>query len=253
VGESYIYTVTATDVDIGDVLTVTAPSLPTWLSLTDVNTRTARLSGTPAEDHLGDQSVSLLVRDTGDLTDTQPFTITVRRGTYPIYLPLVLRNYVTAPDLVVDDIVATSDAITVTISNQGDATITATVENEFWLDVYLNPSSAPTYNQTWAHLCDEGLIWGITQDALPLPPGDTLTLTTSRHEDGPYYRPNESEITWPLPAGTEVWAQVDSTNQDTDYGAVLENHEIIGAPYEEGGNVMGPVISTTGAVGQDTE
>ncbi len=253
VGETYVYTVTADDVDVGDVLTVTAPISPTWLSLTGVNTRTARLSGTPDEAHLGDQSVALLVRDTGALTDTQPFTITVRRGTYSIYLPLVLRNYVTAPDLVVDDIVATSDAITVTISNQGDATITATVENEFWLDVYLNPSSAPTYNQTWAHLCDEGLIWGITQDALPLTPGDTLTLTTSRYQDGPYYRPNESEITWPLPVGTEVWAQVDSTNQDTDYGAVLENHEIIGAPYEEGGNVMGPVTSTADAAGQETE
>jgi len=165
-----------------------------------------------------------------------------------LYLPMVMNNYAVAPDLVVDSIVATADTVTVTISNQGDAPITRTFANEFWVDVYIEPDPTPTrVNQTWAHLGSQGLVWGITQDALPLDPGETLVLTTSRDHDGAYFWPQESVITWPLPAGTEIWAQVDSTHEGMEYGAVLENHEIVGAPYGEGGNILGPVFSTGGS------
>jgi uncharacterized repeat protein (TIGR01451 family) len=167
-----------------------------------------------------------------------------------LYLPLVVRNYAVAPDLVVDSIVATADTVTVTISNQGDAPIARTFANEFWVDVYIEPDPTPTrVNQTWAHLGSQGLVWGITQDALPLDPGETLVLTTSRDRDGAYFWPQESVITWPLPAGTEIWAQVDSAHEETEYGGVLENHEIVGAPYAEGGNILGPVFSTGGSAG----
>ena len=248
VGEAYTYDIVADDVDIGDVLTITATTAPAWLSLTRTSTRTASLSGTPSEADLGDHLVELLVRDTGGLTDTQPFTITVVRGMYYIHLPLVQKNYAVAPDLVVDSLVATGDAVTVTISNQGAAPVTRTFENEFWVDVYIDPDPVPTrVNQTWAHLGSQGLLWGVTQDALPLDPGETLVLTTSRDSDGAYFWPQESVITWTLPAGTEVWAQVDSAHEETDHGAVLENHEIIGAPYAEGGNILGPALSTAGS------
>ncbi|HUW10313.1 MAG TPA: hypothetical protein VM537_11340, partial [Anaerolineae bacterium] len=36
---------------------------------------------------------------------------------------------------------------------------------------------------------------------------------------------------------------------ETEYGAVLENHEIVGAPYAEGGNILGPVFSTGSSAG----
>jgi hypothetical protein len=49
-----------------------------------------------------------------------------------------------------------------------------------------------------------------------------------------------------LPAGTVLYAQVDSFNPDTAYGAVLETHEIIGRPYN---NIGGPFLSTFGATG----
>jgi hypothetical protein len=39
------------------------------------------------------------------------------------------------------------------------------------------------------------------------------------------------EISWPLPAGTLMYAQVDSANVGTTYGAVLESHEITGGTY----------------------
>ena len=37
--------------------------------------------------------------------------------------------------------------------------------------------------------------------------------------------------TWPLAAGTAIYVQVDSANANTAYGAVLENHEILGESY----------------------
>jgi len=74
---TYSYVIVAEDVDAGDVLTITAPISPAWLSFTDNGAGTAKLEGTPTNADVGDHSVKLLVRDTDGLTDTQAFTITV--------------------------------------------------------------------------------------------------------------------------------------------------------------------------------
>ncbi|MBU0493555.1 MAG: DUF11 domain-containing protein [Chloroflexi bacterium] len=87
----YTYAVTADDPDLihGDALTITAPTLPVWLTLEDHGDGTATLSGTPTNADVGEHTVVLRVIDSGGLTDTQTFTITVWGR---IYLPLVLRN-----------------------------------------------------------------------------------------------------------------------------------------------------------------
>jgi hypothetical protein len=129
-----------------------------------------------------------------------------------------------APDLIVEQITATQNGIELVIKNQGEASVV----DEFWVDVYINPSPPPTSaNQVWRMLCSQGLVWGITESALPLYPNATLTLTL----DGPYYMPEYSQVAWPLPAGTMIYAQVDSANADTRYSGVLEIHEIWGWPY----------------------
>ncbi len=75
----YTYTVAATDPDLpyGDALTITAPTLPAWLTLTDHGDGTATLSGTPSNADVGAHPVVLRVTDSGGLTDTQSFTVTV--------------------------------------------------------------------------------------------------------------------------------------------------------------------------------
>ena len=73
----YTYNVTTTDPDSGDNLTITAPTKPTWLSLTDHGDGTAILSGTPGNSQVGDHFVELVVTDDGGLSDVQSFTITV--------------------------------------------------------------------------------------------------------------------------------------------------------------------------------
>ncbi len=75
----YTYAVTATDPDLayGDALTLTAPTRPAWLTLVDHGNGTATLSGTPSNADVGDHAVLLQVTDSGGLTDTQAFTVTV--------------------------------------------------------------------------------------------------------------------------------------------------------------------------------
>ena len=69
----YSYTATVTDPDVGDTLTLSAPTLPAWLSF---NTVTGVLSGTPLNGDVGANSVVLQVSD-GTVTVDQAFTITV--------------------------------------------------------------------------------------------------------------------------------------------------------------------------------
>jgi uncharacterized repeat protein (TIGR01451 family) len=154
-----------------------------------------------------------------------------------LYLPLVMRTYAAAPDLVVESLIVTADAVTVTIANEGDGPVVTDVGNEFWVDVYIDPDVPPQQNDTWQYVGDQGYAWGITQDALPMAPGARLVLTM----DSPYYRPDKSQITGTVPISTPVWAQVDSIHPDTTYGAVLEDHEISGLPYN---NILGPIMST---------
>ena len=72
-GAAYSYTAVATDVDDGDVLTFSAPALPSWLAF-DAGTRL--LSGTPLNENVGTHAVTLRVSD-GHVTVDQSFNIIV--------------------------------------------------------------------------------------------------------------------------------------------------------------------------------
>lgn len=72
---AYGYAITTDDPD-ADPVTITAPTLPAWLTLVDNGDGTGTLSGTPGQADVGDHAVELVVDD-GGLTDTQNFTITV--------------------------------------------------------------------------------------------------------------------------------------------------------------------------------
>jgi len=152
-----------------------------------------------------------------------------------IYLPLVMRKYVHAPDLVTR-ITPTGDNVQVVIKNQGNAPVT----DDFWVDLYVNPNPVPTaVNQIWNDLADEGVVWDIKVDLLP---GGTITLTIG-----------DTDTSWEhtgfsgsLAAGTWIYVQVDSANTLTDYGGVLEDHEIMGGTYN---NITGRKLSAPVDVG----
>ena len=153
---------------------------------------------------------------------------------FKVYLPLVAWNSVAAPDLVVGRVAVSGATAQVVIKNQGNAAVV----DEFWVDLYVNPNPVPTgVNQIWNDgRCTQGIVWGVTSSALPLKPGGTITLT---YGDA-YYQPTLSN--WgTIPVGTPIYAQADSANKNTTYGAVLETHEILGETYN---NILGLVPST---------
>ncbi|WP_434950134.1 Ig-like domain-containing protein [Shewanella sp. HL-SH4] len=73
-GSVYSYTFSATDVDPGDTLTLSALTLPSWLSF---NVTTGVLNGTATNEEVGTHAVTLRVADTAGLTADQSFSITV--------------------------------------------------------------------------------------------------------------------------------------------------------------------------------
>jgi len=165
-----------------------------------------------------------------DLNPANNTATDVTPGLFKMFLPVVMKNYADGPDLVVTQLLASSNAITVTIQNIG----TAATASSFWVDVYINPSTPPTQvNQLWSNLGTRGAAWGVTT---AIAVNGILTLTIG----GPYYSPANSNLGGPLTPGTPVYAQVDSFNSSTTYGAVLENHEMAGGAYN---NITGPTSS----------
>ncbi len=150
-----------------------------------------------------------------------------------IYLPVIIasgnvqESGGVAPDLIVESISVTGNTINAVIGNQGDIPIPA--DTPFWVDLYVNPNPAPTgVNQLWSDgRSTHGIVWGITTPALPLEPGETINLTLG----DAYNWPSLSNFSGTLPAGTVLYGQVDSANTNTNYGGVLEKHEIEGTAY----------------------
>jgi len=153
-----------------------------------------------------------------------------------VYLPLMLRQHSRAPDLVVTRITATTNNIQVVIANQGGTP----VSDAFWVDAYINPRRPPqAVNEIWSDLGEQGLVWGVTSTVQA---GQALTLTVG----DAYYWADYSQVSWPLPVTSQIYAQVDSAYIDTSYGSVLESHEITGGAYN---NISGPVGVGSGVTG----
>lgn len=77
----------------GDLLTITATTLPAWLALTDHGSGAVTLTGTPGALDVGDHPVSLVVTDAGGLSAAQEFTITVTAlPSYEVYLPMAIKD-----------------------------------------------------------------------------------------------------------------------------------------------------------------
>ncbi|HSD36510.1 MAG TPA: putative Ig domain-containing protein [Rhodocyclaceae bacterium] len=73
---AYTYSIVTSDADPGDVISISATTLPAWLTLIDHGDGTATLTGTPGNAEVGTHSVVLQVSD-GTSVTVQNFTITV--------------------------------------------------------------------------------------------------------------------------------------------------------------------------------
>ena len=210
-----------TDID-NDSLTITAVTQGSKGVVTHNGTT---VTYTPNANEAGSDTFTYTISDGNGGSDTA--TVTMQLGTYDIFLPMIVNNFVSAPDLVVTNINASSDLIEVTIENQGSQA----TSSGFWVDFYINPDPVPTHeNQLWSDVGTEGLVWGVN---VSIPAGGSLTLSYSTAPGAPnlYYSAENSDYSGILPIGTPVYAQADSAHLETTYGGVLETHEILGQPY----------------------
>jgi len=179
----------------------------------------------------------------GDTTTTVHFP-----GGFPgkchIYVPLVFRDYAPAldlPDLVVSEILVMPDKpvagqavdIVVTIENRG----TRAAGSCFWIDLYINPIRLPIeVNRGWFDAGSEGgLVWSLCG----LDAGESITLHLDDEHFWSEYSRFEGSFTEPVIQ--TLYAQVDSWNPGTDYGAEYES--------DEQNNVYGPYFVDVGGVG----
>lgn len=155
-------------------------------------------------------------------------------GVPPIYFPIVAIDAVFAPDLIVSMLDVTQNTVEIVITNAG----TTAVTDSFWVDLYIDPDVVPSQvNQIWEAVGEQGAVWGVEDNSLPLQVGESITLTLN----DTYYFPGLSQMPAIIPVGTPIYVQVDSANANTIYGAVLETHEIGMESYN---NIFGPVLVT---------
>ncbi|MCA9947669.1 MAG: tandem-95 repeat protein, partial [Anaerolineales bacterium] len=102
-----------TDID-NDSLTITAVTQGSKGTVTHNGTT---VTYTPNANEAGSDTFTYTISDGNGGSDTA--TVTMQLGTYDIFLPMIVNNFVSAPDLVVTNINASSDLIEVTIENQG--------------------------------------------------------------------------------------------------------------------------------------
>jgi hypothetical protein len=157
---AYAYTVTTADPDVGDMRTITATILPTWLTLAEGGNGTATLSGTPSSADVGTHAVELVVTDAAGATSVQSFPIIVTPS------GLNLPPQITTLSSSATNCGCTIQGATVTIhatfmdTNAGD-THTAMID---WGDGQTSPGTVNEGSGTVSaeHVYAEGGIYAIT-------------------------------------------------------------------------------------------
>ena len=141
---AYTYTITATDPDLGDSLSFTAPTLPSWLSF---NTSTRQLSGTPLNADVGTHNVVLRVTDQSATSVDQSFTITVSNTNDAPF-------FVSIPDTTALEDVLYSHTITANDPDVGDVLTYSAQQIPSWLSFNTSTrvlSGTPTNSDVGSH------------------------------------------------------------------------------------------------------
>ncbi len=131
-GMLYNYGVATSDPD-NDPVTITAPTIPAWLSFTDNGDGTGLLAGTPSSGDVGVHNVTLRVSDGSASTD-QNFTITVGNTA-----PKIGANGVNSLTDTGDGVLAEFENVSVNVTK-----LTVTFDQ----DVFNVPSGDPNYAES---------------------------------------------------------------------------------------------------------
>jgi len=214
--ESYAPNVTfvaaAPPPDVGDNVWLVGPLTPTADHTLVV---TVQVPITVAD---GTLLSNLVLMDSDETGPPVSDSVLTRVGDYLVYMPIVVKNYSPPPlaervNLVIQSIQVSPAAptlgqatrISVTLHNSGTAAITG----DFWVDLYVDPTTTPTVNVVWNDIAPYGKAWLVHTD---IPAGGTLVIHTDQPDDPD--APGEHYSNWPgwfVTDGEHVlYAQVDS-------------------------------------------
>jgi VCBS repeat-containing protein len=166
---AYSYTITTSDVDV-EAVTITAPTLPAWLTFVDNGDGTATLSGTPSNAEVGSHNVVLNVSD-GTLSSNQSFTIVVGNTNDPAVIAGVDTGSVQEDVGVVANNISTTGTLTIADPDTGESTFQAATINGTYGDLAIDIAGNWTYtaDNTQAAIQQLDSLESIT---------DTLTVTS---------------------------------------------------------------------------
>ncbi len=207
---AYTCNVTAADVDAGDTLTITATTLPAWLTLADHGDGTATLSGTPTDAELGSHPIILQVRDAAGLTGTQSFTITVNEDNYA-------PQFTSAPVIEATENVLYTYNITATDANVGDVLVITAPISPTWLSLADHGDGTATLSGTPANadVGDHAVTLRV-RDVAGATHTQSFTVTVSNVNDAPQF------TSAPVTTATEDVAYTcNVTAADVDAGDTL--------------------------------
>ena len=174
-------------------------------------------------------SSSELDSNAADNSDACSLTVQVPQiDTDSVYLPIIVHGGTTAnlPDLTggfhltPDQTSFNTGAnvlVTAVVTNVGSA-----AADGFWVDFYLNPSSAPGVNTRWSDVCSLSPCYGLAWYVPGLEAGQSVTLTSTPDS----YAVAQSRWSGYFASGTsDLYLYVDSWNPTVSTGAVLESNE----------------------------
>jgi len=209
-GVAFTWDVATDDVDAADVLTITAPTLPAWLTLTDNGDGTATLTGTPTNDEVGDHAVELVVTDAAGAFGTQAFTLTVGNVNDA-------PSFTSTPILAAIEDLAYTAPVTASDPDAGDVLMIGATTLPSWLSLTDNGdgtatlTGTPTNDEVGDHLIELVVV-----DVAGASDSQAFTLTVSNVNDAPTFT-----STAPTDAAAGVAFTYAVTAEDVDAGDVL--------------------------------
>jgi hypothetical protein len=211
----YTYNFTVEDYDVADLITLNAPTKPSWLSFNyTMGQKSAVLTGTPTNDNVGDHNVLLTVND-GHITREQSFTISVAN---------VNDSAVITSTPVLDGYVGELYAYVFTATDVDNPTITlSAVEIPDWLNFNTTNgilSGTPAQEDKGQHLiilrASDGLI-DVDQ---------TFTLTIEGPEGLEDLTAAGISI-YPVPAKSYLKVEFGNLNEETQLELISANGRIL--------------------------
>jgi uncharacterized repeat protein (TIGR01451 family) len=199
---------------------------------------TAQISGTVLTNTIaatatGDVARTFIFTATPAITTHTVITVSVTENV--LFMPIIVKNFRSAPDLIVESVSVVGGAPEVVIKNIGTATAAPLYSgygsgsySGFWVDLYaFTAADDPGINSIvedhdWKFFDLQGRnvigkVWFVND---PIAPGQSITLTVG----GPYYSAVKSSAGTTVPANRVIYGQVDSINLDngTNGGGAVE-------------------------------